>query len=578
MNEQQPFQMMQRLPSEFTQADALRLQQYNAGLATAKQKVDEGELSPEDGEVLSQTILHLRAPLLAAQEQQKALIRDMRVKELQEDSALAQGMAHRDAVYRANGLQERVAPFTNPRTGETAYLYESQPQKWEQIQFGGGEGQQEQQGQVQDYFPLTAQEVPNVSGALNPNFGPQQPGTPPPAPPGAPDSPSPGAPPGAPDGGVAQPTLRPNPQGGHTLEIWNGANRQLAHFDGSGRIVGQEFFDPNGQPIQQGQQQGQQGELEDEQISPAQERAWLVEAEKQFPPVDPSMYPQTPQGQLAYISDVQRRQRDVLGTAASWKRSYLVDRRQKRGAMLIQQNQMRHEKAIEEQKLKDAQEKDKAAAEKERKAEEKKYRDTFQSRLEKHVDELGKDERWKGKTHAERVAEAKARLKEEGYAEPGKPDQAAEASPEQQAKTKAQAEAMQKLHAMTAGFGGTPEPVPSTAKPSPGATQTGPNTEKVPVPAGGHLLGLGEQKLGSDNPSAVAPERIKQLRQVVEARQSRAYFGHFLTREGASLNALSKLLQKADAAGKMTEADKGKYKKLLEDLGRLDVRGELDLE
>lgn len=610
MNQQQPepFSIQQRLPSEFTQADAIRLQQFNAGLSAAKKQVDDGVITPEDGEVLTQGILRLRAPLLAAQEAQKELIRQQRLNEIQQDAALAQGIQHQDAVFRARGLQERVSAITDPTTGRSAFFYEESPNKMVQIQFGGQRGTEGLEGMTASSSmtppnpDLGPPPVPGGTGGANP-MTPPNPDLGPPGvqgrtgePPETSGNPADAGPtwreeasrggkrPGPAEAGdprvTGMPSLAPDPEtGGHVLEIWNGPHRQVVRFDANRQIVSQEFFDQQGFPIQQGQQMGMG---EDDELSPAAQRFYHNQAEQQFPPVDPGLYPQTPQGQMAFVQDVQRRERDVSLTAASLMRSALVDRRQQRGTSVRQQSDLRRQEQLREEALA----KQRSLEEKEQRAEQKRIKDAYQKRLEHHIDSVGRESLWMDRPFKERMAEARDRLKEEGYADPNEkpaaqdPTEDGSTPTEQPAPgpSKEQVEAMQKLHSMMAGFGSHPTPAPSSAKPSPGATQTGPNTERVSVPAGGHLLGLGEQPLGSGNPANVKPERIKKLRKIVEDRQSNAYFGHSLTREGASLNALAKLLQKADEAGQMTEADRKRYRKLLEDLGKLDVRGQLDLE
>lgn len=141
-------------PAPFTQADMLRLSQYNAALSQSQKEVDDGILSQDEGMALAQGILQMRAPLLQRQQEAAQWAKQMKMQETMELSAQLQGIQHADAVYRSKGLRDRVSVITDPMTGRSAHLYESSPNQWEQIEFGGAGGEGESGEASIDYFPL----------------------------------------------------------------------------------------------------------------------------------------------------------------------------------------------------------------------------------------------------------------------------------------------------------------------------------------------------------------------------------------------------------------------------------------
>ena len=423
--QQEHFTLQERLPSEFTQADAIRLQQFNAGLSAAKKQVDDGEITPEDGEVLTQGILRLRAPLLQAQEAQKKLIREQRVKEVQEDSALAQGIMHQDAVFRARGLRERVAPITDPMTGQTAYLYESSPQKFEQIQFGGQKGTEGLEGMTASSMTPPNPDLgpPPVQGRTGGN--PANPMTPPNPDLGPPDarpqsSPSPHTP-GDPRV-TEMPKLAPDPEtGGHVLEIWNGPNRQVVRFDANRQIVSQEFFDPQGFPVQPGQggqmggSMGNEPQLDEHEILTLRRNAELMVPA--VPPPDIN----TPQTQQMYLAAQFRREQQVATAHRS-----LVNKELERRRSVARQGQMVAEhQRLEQVKLqRDEQEKtfkEKEARTKEFRASVEKYRERVWSEA-KEIEKSHFEETGERMLRTESIRQAKENLAEAGFTEPVDPD------------------------------------------------------------------------------------------------------------------------------------------------------------
>lgn len=424
---QEPFDQMQRLPSEFGQADAMRLQQFNAALSQAKQQADDGEISHEDAEVLTQGILRLRAPLLQAQEAQKELIKKNMVQQIQEDGALAQGMQQQDAVFRAQGFRERVAQFTDPMTGATAFMFEESPQKWAQIDFGslqkGTEGLEGQTAFGGAGFPGAGE-----TGELEPTGTlADEPGT----------SPESGVPGGTPEGPSLDPGkidwgksgIVPNPEtGGHTLEIWNGPNRQLAHFDGSGRIVAQEFFDQQGNPVQQGQpgQQSMSGEPMPMQLNDHELNVLRGRAELMVPAIPPPEV-QTPETMRMYQSGQMRRSQQV----ATAFRSLANQELQARQSQWRQKQMVSEHQRLEQVKAQQAEQaktlKEKEGRKKEYQASAEKYNDRVLSLASEIAKEHFEDTGVR-MSREERVEAAKKYLASAGFTEPTDPD--APAKPE----------------------------------------------------------------------------------------------------------------------------------------------------
>lgn len=129
-------QFQQALPPEpFTQADVLRLGEYNAGLSQVQKQVDDGVLTQDEGISMTTGILKMRLPLLERQKQAAQYANSQKVQQLQEVSALTEGMQQSGAVFRANGLRDRISVYTDPITGRDAHFYESEPNKFVQVKW-----------------------------------------------------------------------------------------------------------------------------------------------------------------------------------------------------------------------------------------------------------------------------------------------------------------------------------------------------------------------------------------------------------------------------------------------------------
>lgn len=132
-------------PIPFTPADDIYLQKMERGLSQVRDHVDNGTLDPREGLTLTGTLLSSLAPLRARKEQHEQQQKARAIREVQEQAATAQTMAHEDQVFRARGLNERVQRVTDPMTGGTVTLFEKSPNQWEQIQFPPPPGSEPQQ-------------------------------------------------------------------------------------------------------------------------------------------------------------------------------------------------------------------------------------------------------------------------------------------------------------------------------------------------------------------------------------------------------------------------------------------------
>ncbi len=419
MLEQQPFEMRRQLPEEFTQADALRLQQYNSALSEASKQVDDGELDPKDGEVLRQSILHFREPLQIKQAAQMQLTKDKQVNALREDSAQAQGMEQADMKYRASQLPNRIVPIQDPRTGQTAMMYESEPNKWAQIEFPPPESAGGEQGGVQDYFPLGGGLVMNQDQMTppNPDIGPNDPGAGP-----APTQVIHGESPGGP---APQKNMPMTGQDQHQLDIWNGASQNRVMFDANGNIVSQSNPGPGQMPQLSPRQAA-------ELIGPDRANQIAVEVANQmekFRPRREQYGPPGPEGDRRYGMDTAQWQRDT---------SMSIQRKIGGIARMEQQKEM----AGMRQQATEARDQQKEAAEKsaadlkakdEKRKELRKEKDNYRDRLLSEVKEMKKEDDESGtvRSRQERLQAAKDYLAEVGFTEPVDPD-----APPEEAKAK----------------------------------------------------------------------------------------------------------------------------------------------
>lgn len=400
-----PHPMQQPLPVDFTTADSLQLQKLNSGLSLVDQQFMDGELEPHHADDLRQQIMTRKIPLLERQKASTEAAREAQVHQLMQDSAQAQGISQMDAMYRARGLKDRVVPVMHPKTGQTAFLYEQEPNKFAQIAFDNPmEAPNDVPGGVTGYggseTPGPAQTEGSPASAERPTESPDSVGpmTPPPPP----------APRVADVGGD-----------GHTMEIWNGANKELVHFNRAGQITGRHAFDASGNEVAP---QGPPPTNEDV-LTPHEMEFARHLAEQSVAPV-----PHPPDNSLAsqvqFAKNVAARNLQVARTTQGIVNRQLAEKAAKQHqAWRAGENEAQNQRMVSRQKQHEQTAKD----EKARADEDKKTRETFQKRLEHHVDSLAKEDAWKGRSHKDRVEEAKSRMEAEGYEVPGQKAQAEEA-------------------------------------------------------------------------------------------------------------------------------------------------------
>lgn len=137
-----------------TQADYLRLQQVNQGLAQVQSDLEEDTLDPASADAARRKLMSMRQPLLKRQKQsQEQEERDQEQQMMRRGSQL-EAMAQQNAEYRAKNLSARVTPFTDPIEKRTAYLYEQSPNKWAQLDLSDKNAvQPQQQQQPAGFFP-----------------------------------------------------------------------------------------------------------------------------------------------------------------------------------------------------------------------------------------------------------------------------------------------------------------------------------------------------------------------------------------------------------------------------------------
>lgn len=133
--QQRPQQPLGALP--FTQADNLTLQRLQMGLSEAQNHMDDGTLTPQEGQRLKAQILQRMRPLLLRQQQTKQQAEAEGVRTMLHQQAIQEAITQQGAQYRAAGLQRRVAVYTDPLTGRMAHFLESKPGSWEEIEFAG---------------------------------------------------------------------------------------------------------------------------------------------------------------------------------------------------------------------------------------------------------------------------------------------------------------------------------------------------------------------------------------------------------------------------------------------------------
>jgi hypothetical protein len=228
-------------PDPFTAADNVRLQRLSAGLSTVQQQVDEGQLSPEDGLQEHQQIHAMRAPLLARQQAWQQQQQQEAEGQMQQQAAKMAAMEHSEAIYRAQGVGDRIGTYTDPLSGETVHLVEDGQNKWREIEFPGqqAEGEGAATETTSSGSDTTVAQAPQETTAAD-------------------------------SGGAVQPAA----DGGHVMTIQNGQNVEKWHFAPDGTTTRLSAEGPRFQQQQQGQ--AGPGMLNDAEVGELRRRAQQI--------------------------------------------------------------------------------------------------------------------------------------------------------------------------------------------------------------------------------------------------------------------------------------------------------------
>ncbi len=130
---QGPRDAMQKV--EITPADTIRLTRLKNKMSQAQEAVDNGTLSPPEGQQmmakLQAGIMPIQQRMQIAQAQQKQEAE----KAMQEQVAHMEVLQQQNAEFRAQNLEKRIAVIENPKTGEKAHMYEGKPDHWERVEW-----------------------------------------------------------------------------------------------------------------------------------------------------------------------------------------------------------------------------------------------------------------------------------------------------------------------------------------------------------------------------------------------------------------------------------------------------------
>lgn len=532
----------------FTQADSIRLQQLQGGLSTAQRQVDDGMLEPEEGQAIQGQIGQLIKPLVMRQQAAKAQSMQEQQQQLMQQNAHAQAIAHHDSIFRARGLQDRISTYTDPVDGQTVHLFEEAPNKWREIQFPEKSTGQAEEAPAEggDYFPLAAGLAPAAAGEPAGGGGP---GTGAATGASAPAAPSPPEP-------VA------NPDGTHTMEIWNGPQRELLTFHGK-NLVSRHAFDAQGNPVTGQGGQNQQGPP----LALLNEFRRRAEQSSPVPPFRGN--PQNPHDAVAYNRLMGERQRHVDSLTHTMATQWLKDQaaQQSQGAIAGRQQQRQEFMTQQKEQVKAHQDRIDA----ETSAFEKRY-DSHLSSLEKERHEaLGRGEQLdtfphlnthegmqdsalertvreykiqgrKLPPHIEEMMKAKEKPKEAGVS-PDTPGQPKDKAPPADI---AQHVAQQIRDIVGGGAAPSPsgQPPPDLAQPSKVATE----------------------------------DKVAEKHQFLTDLRKQQNFFHVFSPEGMSMRNLELVLRKAKAEKRpLTLKERAEYEKHLGGLSNAELRRQLGL-
>lgn len=134
----------------YGQADELESRRLMNGISWLKSQVQSGMLLPEDAEGPGERMAARLNPLLARKQQTEQLAKRKAADDALEQQAVAQSIMQANAEFDASGFGRRVATFTDPLTGETAYFA---PPGYDRIDSGGADSTSDGEGRMTAYVP-----------------------------------------------------------------------------------------------------------------------------------------------------------------------------------------------------------------------------------------------------------------------------------------------------------------------------------------------------------------------------------------------------------------------------------------
>lgn len=129
--------MFQEEPNfeDLSQADILRLQRLQQGKASVLERMDNGELSPDEGSALLSQVNGMLVPLMQRKVQGVNFRKNAMRQSMLDDVANQQAVEQMNAQYRAQNIEKRVAVVNDPVTGRTAHYFEQKPNDWAPVEW-----------------------------------------------------------------------------------------------------------------------------------------------------------------------------------------------------------------------------------------------------------------------------------------------------------------------------------------------------------------------------------------------------------------------------------------------------------
>lgn len=120
----------------YSQADDMQLQRLQAGLASVRQQVWDGDLHEQEGDAYQRQIIQQAVPLAARKKKAQDMARQQQLEEALHTSAMAKAVEQQNATYDAHGFGSRASYIRNPQTGQMAMFYQKRPGEFEPVDFG----------------------------------------------------------------------------------------------------------------------------------------------------------------------------------------------------------------------------------------------------------------------------------------------------------------------------------------------------------------------------------------------------------------------------------------------------------